>query len=290
MWFNLPLLKKGHTELSLHLWRLLSASKDADATTSLGNLCQCLVTLTVKKCFLMFRGNLLCFSLCPLPLVLSLGTTKKSLDPSLHPPFRYWSTLIRSPEPSLLQAEQPKISEPFLTGEMLQSFNHLCGPLLDSVQYVHFSLVLGSSELHVALQMGPHQCWVEGKDHRSPPASSTPLDAAQDTISRLCRKDALLAYVQLGVHQEPQVIFSQAPSSWVDPSRSWWLVFFLIRCRILHFPLLNCTKFRAEKRALQPMPVVGISQRRMVCLLLRKVPDLQSTLCIKWSMKLLYLY
>ena len=72
--------------------------KDGDYTTSLGSLCQCSVTFPVKKCFLMFRGNLLCFSLCPLPLVLSLGTTEKSLAPSsLHPPFRYLCTLIRSP-------------------------------------------------------------------------------------------------------------------------------------------------------------------------------------------------
>jgi len=43
-----------------------------------------------KKCFLMFRGNLLCFSLCPLPLVLSLDTIEKNLaPPSLHCPFRY---------------------------------------------------------------------------------------------------------------------------------------------------------------------------------------------------------
>jgi len=30
----------------------------------------------------MFRWNFLCFSFCPLPLVLSLGTTEKSLAPS----------------------------------------------------------------------------------------------------------------------------------------------------------------------------------------------------------------
>jgi len=35
-----------------------------------------------KKFFLMFRWNFLCFSLCPLPLVLPLGTTEKSLAPS----------------------------------------------------------------------------------------------------------------------------------------------------------------------------------------------------------------
>jgi len=34
------------------------------------------------KFFLIFRRNFLCFSLCPLPLVLSLGTTEKSLAPS----------------------------------------------------------------------------------------------------------------------------------------------------------------------------------------------------------------
>jgi len=33
------------------------------------------VTLKVKKFFLVFRWNFLCFILCPLPLVLSLGTT-----------------------------------------------------------------------------------------------------------------------------------------------------------------------------------------------------------------------
>jgi len=82
----------------------------------------------------MLRENLLCFVLCPLPLVLSLDTTEKSLAPSsLHPPFRYLHTLIRSPL-SLLQVKQSQLFQPFLTEEMLQSLNHLCGPLLDSLQ------------------------------------------------------------------------------------------------------------------------------------------------------------
>ena len=37
------------------------------------------VTLRGKKFLLMFRRNFLCLSLCPLPLVLSLGTTEQSL-------------------------------------------------------------------------------------------------------------------------------------------------------------------------------------------------------------------
>ena len=36
--------------------------------------------------FLMFRRNFLCFNLCLLPLVLSLGTTEKSLAPAAHSP------------------------------------------------------------------------------------------------------------------------------------------------------------------------------------------------------------
>uniref|UniRef100_A0A8B9QH24 Glycoprotein endo-alpha-1,2-mannosidase n=2 Tax=Apteryx owenii TaxID=8824 RepID=A0A8B9QH24_APTOW len=49
-----------------------------------------------KEVFLMFKWNFLCFSLCPLPLILSLGTTEKSLAPSsLDPPIRYLYLLIR---------------------------------------------------------------------------------------------------------------------------------------------------------------------------------------------------
>ena len=37
--------------------QLLSISKDGDSTSSLGNLCQCLVTLIMKSCFLMSEGS-----------------------------------------------------------------------------------------------------------------------------------------------------------------------------------------------------------------------------------------
>ena len=48
----------------------------------LGSLGQGSITLRGKKFFLMFSWNFLCSSLCPLPLVLALGTTAKSLAPS----------------------------------------------------------------------------------------------------------------------------------------------------------------------------------------------------------------
>jgi len=72
-----PLLKQGHLQQAAQ--DLVQADREGDSTTSLGSLFQCSVTLRGKKFFLMFRWNLLCFSLCPLPLVLSLGTTEKSL-------------------------------------------------------------------------------------------------------------------------------------------------------------------------------------------------------------------
>lgn len=62
----------------------------------LGHLFQCSLILTVKF-FLKFRWNFLCISLCSLPLVPLLSTTKKSLAPfSWYSPFRYLQTLMRS--------------------------------------------------------------------------------------------------------------------------------------------------------------------------------------------------
>lgn len=76
--------------------RVLNISWEGDFTTSLGSLCQCSDTLTVKF-FLTLIWNFLCSSLCPLLFVQSLGSAEKSLVPSIwSPPFRYWSELIRS--------------------------------------------------------------------------------------------------------------------------------------------------------------------------------------------------
>ena len=57
-------------------------SREGDSTASLGSLGQVSVTLRGKKFFLGFSWSFLCSSLCPLPLVLSLVTTGKSLAPS----------------------------------------------------------------------------------------------------------------------------------------------------------------------------------------------------------------
>jgi len=65
-----------HSTASRRGWNI---SKEGDSTTSLRSLCQDSFSLRGKKFFLIFSWNFLCLSLCPLPLVLSLGTTGKSL-------------------------------------------------------------------------------------------------------------------------------------------------------------------------------------------------------------------
>ena len=76
--------------------------------------------------------NLPSLSLKPFPLVLSLSGCIKSAA------FLLVSSLQVleghddiSSEPSLLQAEQAQVPQPFFTGEVLQPSDHLCGPPLD---------------------------------------------------------------------------------------------------------------------------------------------------------------
>lgn len=46
---------------------------------------------------------------------------------------------------------QSQLTQPLLAWQLLQSPNHLHGTLLDEVQYAYVCLVLGSSELDLAL-------------------------------------------------------------------------------------------------------------------------------------------
>lgn len=66
-------------------------------------------------------------------------------------------------ERSFFQAERSQLSQP--VWEMLQSFNHICSPVLDSHKQVHGLLLLGSPELGSALEMCTHIYQQEGKNH-----------------------------------------------------------------------------------------------------------------------------
>lgn len=47
---------------------------------------------------------------------------------------------------SLLLSKQSQLSQPLLTEEILPLLNHVCGPLLDSLQYVHASHLLSNAK------------------------------------------------------------------------------------------------------------------------------------------------
>lgn len=79
------LLKQGHQEEGAlhHAW-VTFWDLQGDSVASLGNLCQCSITHTVK-CFLMFE----CPNVCLFHLVLALGTSENSMVwSSFHPPLR----------------------------------------------------------------------------------------------------------------------------------------------------------------------------------------------------------
>lgn len=110
--------------MSTWLWNI--------STTSLDNLSQCLDTLRVEKCFLMFRENFLCFSLYPLSLICHRSPLRRAL---LHSLCTFPSVLIHAMRLTLsLFFSRPNspISLTFLAGEVLQSLQHLSDPSLDS--------------------------------------------------------------------------------------------------------------------------------------------------------------
>lgn len=70
-----------------------------------------------------------CVWLFPLPLVLSLFF--------FYSPFRYLYTLIRLYQTFFAPCWAVTASEPFLIGEMLQSFHHFSDPMLDFLHQDH---------------------------------------------------------------------------------------------------------------------------------------------------------
>ena len=84
---------------------------------------------------------------------------------SCRPPLGTGRLLEGVLRASLLQAEQPQLSQPVFTGDMLQPSDHPRGPSLDSLQQVHVLLMLGAPELDAVLQAGSYKCRVEGESH-----------------------------------------------------------------------------------------------------------------------------
>lgn len=107
-----------------------------------------------KAILLQFEWNFLYFSLCLLPLVLSLGTSENTLSPSS---FLLSQLVIHrgDSELPLLQAEQSQLSQVFLSCQILHFLTHLQCPSLDLLECVHVCVVLGSPPLDTAIQLCP---------------------------------------------------------------------------------------------------------------------------------------
>jgi len=98
----------------------LSTAREGTATASLGNLGQRFTTLMGKNFFRISDLNQPSFSLEPFPLILSLDPLVKSPSPSfLLAPSGTGNCSKVTPEPCLLQAEQPQPPQPVLVGEVL---------------------------------------------------------------------------------------------------------------------------------------------------------------------------
>lgn len=76
------------------------------------------------------------------------------------------------------------------------------------------------------VQMCPHQCWVEGKNHLPWPAFNIYPNAAQVSTGPLYLKGALLTHVQLAVIEDPKVLcwaaFQSVSNFPVSPGPSRW--------------------------------------------------------------------
>ena len=176
--------------LRTHSSLALDVSRNRASTTSLGNLFQCLTTLTVKYFFLISNLNLPSISLKPFPLVLSPQTLLMNLSPSfLYPIFSYWKAAIRAPW-SLLFSRLNSPSSFILSGGLLYPLDHFYCLPLDALQHVHVSSALRTPHLDSLLQVRSHQCKIEGKDHLPWPAVCTSFVAAQDA-SHCCLRSSL---------------------------------------------------------------------------------------------------
>lgn len=164
-------------------------------------------------------------------------------------------------ELSFLHAQQPQSLQPLLVWDAPSASVPLI--IRKPWQGLH------SSTDHSTPEVSHRDC-VERKDQLPQPDGSTP-NAAQESAGLLRSKDALLAHVQLGVHQNPQVLSYRAvsqldapnmsstellpatspacpgPSRWLHKRLAWWLTWcinhssqFFIICTIAEVAALGC--------------------------------------------------
>lgn len=185
-----------------------------------------------KKSFLMFRWNLLWFSLCPSPLILSRGTAEGSLTLYFNMCFSgIWACWWDSPwifssvgwMLPVLSAFPPVIcaAEPW-------SLSPVC-------------LCRGGPELDAALQMCSCRCWVEGKDHLLLPPGATAPNAVQAiTVHHGVHCLPLFMLVSVGLQVWPvELVPSRSVPNGPDMFSELVSSRSLPMCGASHFPVVN---------------------------------------------------
>lgn len=102
---------------------------------------------------------------------------------------------------SLLHAGQTQFFQPFFICQVLQSSNHLDGPLLDPLQFFNVFFELEGPRLGTVF----HMCGLISAEE-SGITTSFGLLAADNTIFLHCCKSTRLAHVQLVIHQYSWVL------------------------------------------------------------------------------------
>ncbi|KAK4824820.1 hypothetical protein QYF61_019670 [Mycteria americana] len=104
-------------------------------------------------------------------------------------------------------AKQPQLPQPLLIRLVLQTLHQLRCPSLDTLQPLNIPLVVRGPKLNTAFEVRPHQCRVQGHHHFPSPAGHTISDTSQDAVGFLGHLGTLLAHIQPGIDQHPQVLF-----------------------------------------------------------------------------------
>lgn len=92
-------------------------------------------------------------SLVPVPARCSVAAhhQKEPAPIGLIPTIEIFMNIAEVPSQHfLLQADQPQVSQPFPVQEMLQAPRHLCGSLLDSLEFFAFMIWVQSSRCGLA--------------------------------------------------------------------------------------------------------------------------------------------
>ena len=98
-----------------------------------------------------------------------------------------------SPQPPLLQTEQPQLPQP---------------PLVRLVLQTPHQPRCHSPDVLTALKVRPHQC--QGQGHDPAPTGDAIPDPSQDAVGLLGHLGTLLAHVQPAVDQHPKILFRWA--------------------------------------------------------------------------------